>query len=384
MAQLAAVGANSQINYVEETSFGVTPTTPTMKIVRATLGAKFDLKRDTFVSKEMNSARQVMSLNYGNRSGSGTIPFELSYGSFDDFLSAVMGGTQTWGGGNILKIGNAKRSFTFEQQYPDINTNEINTGVVLTDFSLTVKPGAVVTGSFTHQFKDQKFVQTINDATGTGAMAFTATTITRVSGSFVTDGYAIGDSITTLGATTAVNNKTAVITTVAALTLTLSGAGYTVDAAAQPNLVIAKTLGTATAINTNSVFDSFTGSMSVNAATVAIITGIDLKLAQTASASKVLFDATTQQISLGTVSVTGTMTVRFVSNALKGLWLAGSTADCSFILGATSKMYTFDLSSVKFTDVGNDSPEGELTQSIPFQATYNSGDLSSLMITRTP
>lgn len=382
MAQLAAVGANTALNYCAETSFGVTPATPTMKIVRAKIGSKFDLKRETFSSKEMSATRQVMGLGYGNRSGSGDLPFELSYGSFDDFIEAVFGGTWTI---NVLKIGNVKRSFTMEQQWPDINLNEINTGVTLTGMSLTVKPNSIVEGSFTHQFKDQKSIQTVYNATNTGNMTFTlATTINRVSGSFVTDGYAIGDSITVTGANTAGNNKTAVITGVAALVLTFAAATFTVDATNNTGLVIAKTLGTATAVTTNPVFDSFTGVITEGGTTLAVVTGVDLKLDQSANASNVLFDATTQQISLGTVNVSGTLTVRFVDNALKAKFLAGTTSAIILTLGATSKMYALKMSGVKYTSASTDSGENELTQSMAFTAIYDATDASSLVITRTP
>ena len=383
---LASVGASSQVNYVEEVTYGVTPLTPSMKIVRAKLGSKFELKRDTFSSKEMNASRQVMGLTYGNRSGSGDIPFEFSYGSFDDFLSAVMGGTQSWGGGNVLKIGNNKRSFSIEQQYPDINVNEINTGVVFTGLSLNVKPNAIVEGSFTHQFKDQASVQTPYNATATGNMTFTATTIVRASGSFLTDGFAAagGDSVVTLGATNAVNNKTAVTLSATATVLTFAAATYTIDATNNTGLVVAKTLGTATAINTNAVFDSFTGSLTEGGVACAIVTGIDLKIDQSANASNVLFDATVQQVSLGTVNVTGTLVVRFINNALKAKFLAGTTSDIMFILGGASKKYQFDMSGVKYTSASTDSAETELSQTLAFTAIYDATDLSSLIITRTP
>lgn len=71
----AAVGASTSASYVAETSFGVTPSNPTMTSLRAKLGAKFDLKRETFQSAEMTATRQVQALSYGNRSGSAEIPF---------------------------------------------------------------------------------------------------------------------------------------------------------------------------------------------------------------------------------------------------------------------------------------------------------------------
>lgn len=301
---LAAVGANSALSYVAEVTFGVTPATPTTKYVRAKSGAKFELKRDTFSSKEMSASRQVMGLTYGNRSGSGDVPFELSYASFDDFLEATMGGT--WAT-DVLKVGNTKRSFTFEQSYPDISIYEQNTGVVMTGFSLAVKPNAIVEGSFTHMFKDQASAATI---------------------------------------------------------------------CAVP-----------TAVNTNPVYDSFTGVLTEAGSTLAIVTGIDIKLDQAANVSNVLFDATAQQVSLGTVNVTGSLVVRFISNALKAKFLAGTATELSFTLGsgvALGKSYKFDMSAVKFTTATTDSGENELTQTLAFTAIYDATDASSLVITRIP
>lgn len=382
MPALAAVGSNSSTSYVAEVLYGVTPTSPTMKALRSKIGTKFDFKRDTFQSKEASATRQVQGLSYGNSSGTAEVPFELSYGSYDDFLEAVMGGT--WAG-NVLKVGNTKRSFSMEQSWPDINLQEQNSGVVMTGLSLGVKPGAIVEGSFSAMFKNQSFGQYADD--GVTTMAFAATTITRSAGSFITDGFTNGDSVTITGASVGVNNRSistpAVITTLTATVMTCSAAAFTVDTA-KTGVTISKTLGTPTAANTNPVFDSFTGSISVDGAVCAIVTGIDLKLDQGASGSNVVFDATIQQVSLQTVNVTGTITVRFINNALKRKYLNGSSTDFSFTLGATSKMYRFDMSSSKLTSVGADNGEGELTQTLAYQAVYDTGDASTLIITRTP
>ncbi|MDA8114988.1 MAG: phage tail tube protein [Acidithiobacillus sp.] len=377
---LAAVGANSSLAYVQETSFGVTPPSPSPKTLRALLGSKFDLTRTTFASKEMNSARQVMALTYGNRDGKGSVPIEFSYGSYDDLLEACMGGTWTT---NVLKIGNTKRSFTVEQRWPDINLSELNTGTVITGMSLSVKPNAVVTGSFDHQFKDQTSVQMYADGVQTIAFDGTAKTLTRATGSFITDGFAVGDSVAITGAATSANNTTIVITTLTATVMTASAATLTTDTA-KTGVTLAKTLGTPAAADTNPKFDSFTGTLSEGGNPLAIVTGIDFKLAQTVASSNVLFDPTIQQVSLGTVSVTGTLVVRFINNAVKAKFLSGTTSDLSFQLGATSKMYQFDMSKVCYTSATTDSVETELTQTLAFQAIYNATDATSLMITRTP
>lgn len=376
-----AVGANSNLSYVAETSFGVTPATPTMLAMRSLIGSKLDLTRSTFPSKEMNVTRQTMALTYGNRTGAGSFPFEFSYATFDDFMEALLGGTWT---GDVLKIGQNRRSFTVEESWPDINIREQNTGVTITDMSLSVKPNAVVTGSFTHQFKDQNSVQYADDGVTTIAFDGTAKTVTRSAGSFITDGFALGDIPVITGAATPANNTTATaITTLTATVMTMSGATLTTDTA-KTGVTISKTLGAPSAANTNPCFDSFTGTLTEGGATLAIVTALDIKVAAVASASNVLFDATSQQISLGTVTVTGTLVVRFVSNALKKKFLNGATTDLSFTLGVTSKKYRFDMSKVLYTGATTDSIEGELSQTFPFTAIYDTGDASSIMITRTP
>lgn len=377
---LAATGSNSSTSYCAETSYGVPPASPTMKATRFG-AAKFELKKDSFSSKERSITRQLMGMTFGTRSGSGELPFELSYGSFDDFLEACLGGT--WAT-NVLKVGSVKRSFAFEQSWPDINLNEQNLGTTITGFSLSVKPNAIIEGSFSHQFKDQKSVQYADD--GVTTMAFAATTITRSAGSFITDGFAVGDSVVISGAATAANNRAAtpaVITGLTATVMTCAAAAFTVDSA-KTGVTICKTLGVPTAANTNPVFDSFTGLAQVDGATVAIVTGIELKVDQSAEASNVLFDSTAQQISLGMVNVTGSIVVRFINNEIKKRFLNGTLIDISFTLGATSKMYKFDMSSCYLTSASTDSGEGELTQTLNITAIYNATDATTLMITRTP
>ena len=94
-----AVGASSSLSYCAETSFGVPPVSPAMLAMRTQIGSKLDLARSTFPSKELTSTRQTMALTYGNRTGSGSFPFEFSYSTFDDFMEALFGGTWT---GNVL------------------------------------------------------------------------------------------------------------------------------------------------------------------------------------------------------------------------------------------------------------------------------------------
>lgn len=65
--------------------------------------------------------------------------------------------------------------------------------------------------------------------TATG-FTFTASTIVRTDGgSWITDGYKVGSQVTVIGADNALNNVTAVITSVVTATITVSGTPFTAD-----------------------------------------------------------------------------------------------------------------------------------------------------------
>lgn len=79
-----------------------------------------------------------------------------------------------------------------------------------------------------------EYVETVSrvDLSGAGTIAFaTATTFTRTLGSFITDGFLVGDYLFTQDAEDAANIQSRLITNVSALTLTVSGGtAYTVNA----------------------------------------------------------------------------------------------------------------------------------------------------------
>ena len=92
-----------------------------------------------------------------------------------------------------------------------------------------------LTASSTDVSKDiilyQGDVFTTQDVTNTGAMTTTTSTIPRTSGSFITDGWKVGDLVMTfappsLAPNAAMDGVLGTITTVAALTLTVNGTPF--------------------------------------------------------------------------------------------------------------------------------------------------------------
>lgn len=131
---------------IAEATYGVTPNTPAFDTIRHT-GATLGITKGSFVSEELRPDRQISDMRHGTKQTGGEIQFELSYGSFDKFLEAVLCGTWT---GDVLKAGTTRRSFSVLRDFADITTDrfELYTGVELNNLSLTVPVEGMVTGSF--------------------------------------------------------------------------------------------------------------------------------------------------------------------------------------------------------------------------------------------
>ncbi|MFA0813361.1 phage tail tube protein [Microbulbifer epialgicus] len=141
-----ADGSQHSMAYVAESTYGVTPATPTFKAIRNT-GTTLALTKEGSASEELRSDRQITDYRHMNKSVGGDISINLSYGSFDDLLEGATMGTWT---GDKLVVGTTRRSFTIERKFGDIPDKPYHryTGCEVNTLNLTVAPGARVSGSF--------------------------------------------------------------------------------------------------------------------------------------------------------------------------------------------------------------------------------------------
>lgn len=142
-----ANGAQHNIFYVAESTYGATPATPTWTPIPHT-GTTLALSKDGIESEKLRGDRQVEDFRHGNRSVSGDITAELEYGAFDDLIEAVMCGT--WSGSDTLISGTTRRSFTIERKFLDLATPEFHrhTGCEFNTMSLSIAPNSMVTTTF--------------------------------------------------------------------------------------------------------------------------------------------------------------------------------------------------------------------------------------------
>lgn len=313
-----ASGASIGLSYVKEVTRGVTPGSPTMKTLRA-IGRNINKQRNTIVSQERRADRQVADLRHGFEQIQGSLGYELSVQSFDDMLEGAMGGA--WA-------------------------------------------TAPTSGS-----------QSLAAASGTN-------TITRSTGSFVTDGFFPGLEVNISGFTQAANNGRATVLTVTALSITVSRTlvtdasaaartvagvgkilkagttlttytferrfsdiaqyqafrGVTVNSMSvsmQPDQMIggslellgmsggsfsASTLGAPTAAPSNSPLVAFQASLYVGGVSLAVATGLDMTIANGRSVQPVVGSKNSPDVFEGTAQVTGNLTAFFEDATLYNIF----------------------------------------------------------------
>lgn len=133
-----------QLAYIPEVTFKTTPATPTGEILRfvtSTLAAD----RSFLKNPEKRTDRQNAPGRGGVMVGKGDISGVMSAGTYDDLLEAALGGTWTT---NVLKVGNARKSFTFERLHKVNGFSFPFLGVVVDGFTLAGTADQNVTATF--------------------------------------------------------------------------------------------------------------------------------------------------------------------------------------------------------------------------------------------
>lgn len=134
----------SYLSYVAEVTAGTTPGDPTMKKLRSTNPLAITPSKALLESEEVLSHRQREHVRHGLKGVDGTIPTELSYEAFNDWLEALLSGS--WAAG-VLKAGTTLKTFTVEQRIAaDKFLHYL--GVTPTQLALTMNPTGIITAGW--------------------------------------------------------------------------------------------------------------------------------------------------------------------------------------------------------------------------------------------
>lgn len=148
-----ATSNRTALRYIEEVTFGTTPTTPALKEIRYT-GESLNHTIQNVTSKEIRSDRMTADLIQTQSECGGDINAEMSYGSFDDFIKAALCGTWSAPAAGIetLKNGTTLYSYSIQKQFADADgangVYQTFTGCRVGSWDVSIATGAVVTTKF--------------------------------------------------------------------------------------------------------------------------------------------------------------------------------------------------------------------------------------------
>lgn len=182
-----ASGSRHKMGYVAETTFGVTPATPAFKALRHNT-TSLQLNRASFGSNELRSDRMIADYRAGAKTVEGNVVTELSKTSHDDFFAAALCGD--WAT-NVLKAGTARKSFTVERYFEDIDQYIRYRGVQVDQLQMSMTTGGIVGVTFGLWGMDQDPLSQEPVTGATYPAAPTTATMDALSGSIEEGGVAI-------------------------------------------------------------------------------------------------------------------------------------------------------------------------------------------------
>ena len=143
-----ADGSRHSMAQALETTYGELPATPAFEAIRhnsTTLATAIN----TIQSEELRDDRNQTDLRHGTRSVGGEIVSELSFGSLDDQLEALLCGT--WNA-NSLVNGVVRRSFSLFRNFKDVDSSKLPyftyVGCEYNTMTLSISTEAIVTVNF--------------------------------------------------------------------------------------------------------------------------------------------------------------------------------------------------------------------------------------------
>ena len=385
--------------YVLETVYGTTPETPALKRIRHT-GMTLGTQRGSLQSEELRPDRQISDFRLGTVTVPGDISTELSFGTFDDFLEAVLLGTWT---PKAIREASTLSAVASDSSIEDSEAEFIFSGfqvgdvVTVTGFTGTPANNGtfvitnVVAGKLTLDDLDGNPAVFVDDAAGESVTVATTETVLKAGTerrSFsvlrhFTDIAATGEGKpyhlfngVEFGTLALAINPTAIITA------TFGAMGR--EGVAPSNDPPAG--ATYPAVSTTPPLDAFTGKLKEGGATVGLVTEFSMNLDNGMEVRNVVGSKFTIRPSIGRSTLTGSATVYFEDSAILAKFLAETETSFAITLpDALGNQYIFEIPRVKFTAGQPDvAGQGSITLAMPFQALLDPAKASNIVIRRIP
>lgn len=172
-----AQGSRSALRYIAESTFGVTPTTPTFAEIPVKTHS-LSLSKERLEGADIQADRMPRVDRHGNRSASGLIEIDLREGDYDEFLESAMFSSFPTSG--EMKIGTTPKFLSIEDAALDISQFRLFNGMAASTASFSIAPNQMVNTTFEMVGKDM---------TQSGSTASTGGTPTAITGNPPFDSY---------------------------------------------------------------------------------------------------------------------------------------------------------------------------------------------------
>lgn len=387
-----ADGSRHSLYVVPESSWGETPDTPAFDLVRIT-GTTLGLSRDSMQSEEIRSDRQISDFRGGANQVGGDINFELSYGSFDELMKAVLM-SDDWT--PVADSGETTIDATasgFTRVSGDFLEDgfEVGQEVIASGFTETENNGRFEITSVDETTMDVTPLegQTLTSESGAGdEQIATANEVikagtTRHSYTFMRHFADLpgGSNPYYIYTGVEVNNLQLQVSANAMITGTLTVVGKGQEtASSEPSGT------TYNPASTTSPLDSFSGELKENGSTIAVITEIQLNLENGLEPRFVVGSKDSINPSSGRSNCSGTITAYFEDSTLVDKFLNETESSIEFSLPDNAgNQLKVTLPRIKYTGGQPDvSGEGPITLSMPFQALLDMDEETNIILERTP
>lgn len=388
------------LRYVAETTWGITPASPTMQALRFT-GESLDHNVGTVKSNEIRADRNSSDLVAVSMSNAGGFNFELSYGTLDTILESVF--FNPWDA-NVLKNGVTQKSLTIERAHLDVMQFFRFPGMVANTFNLDVTAEQIVTGSVDFMGKDCTLAQTslaaniapvafhgtgLNDATSGGTYTGSTDITYRVQiGTAATpdkfkwsnDGggtWKPEEEIT--GAAQTLENG-----------VTIKFNATTGHALAEYWDIVCKADNSAAA-TTTTPFNATSNVGTLNEGGVALsgvyLKSIKLTINNNLRGKPAIGHNGMIEIGAGECAVSGSIEAYFANNDIWDKYKAGTASALEFtVTDAVTNSYKFEIPKLKYTaaKINSSGKNQDVMASLTFEGMYDSDDNASIVLTRTP
>lgn len=376
-----------------ESTYGVTPAAdPEFTDVRHT-GTTLGLGKEGFTSDELHADRQIRDFRHGVKTVGGDINFELSYGSFDTMLEAVLQGTwsplhSTLGMTDVSVVSSDNSIISASSGFYDYEVGDV---INISGFAETENNGRAVVVSAT----DSRI--TLSGITLVDEVAGETVTLELISGrlkagvvrrsfSFLrhfTD-QSSSDKPYHLFSGVELNTLSLTIPASGMVTGSFGVVGKALDVLGDLSTLTNSTGPTFTAPTTTAPFDSFTGTITEAGSSISVVTEVSLSLANGLAPRNVVGSDETILPSVGRSNLTGSVTAFFENATLLEKFLDETESSLIVnLVDPAGNAYELELPRIKYTGGQPDvSGEGSITINFPIQALYSVDDLSNIVITR--